>query len=167
MDDCLKVAWKHQGYVYGDYVRDLILHENKLQEISLYFQKDEHLKLFLDEMGDKIKHISLTKGNKIKTGLYAGSYLISALKYDTKIPDDMDINKLLYQNDSGEEWLSLSEMSADFLKHKILSRQASVNFKYVNTDHNLKFKKLLNDGWMLYSEKIESSSQKNGGCTLL
>ena len=180
IDDCITVASKYNGRVFGGYVRNILvpkLYNQPLvgfKDVDLWFTNQSDANWFILQMGDKLTVKVYTdqynnfKDNKVRYPFGRTQFmLLDELKNPVVIIDvivseklpinDLNVNKLTFNTDG---WASFSNCSVDTLKQLIRDKEtyrlpyySEKDYKDANMDwlpQKARLEKLERLGWKVY-----------------
>ena len=144
--DCIKIASKHGGKVFGGFVRDIVIPsetdphaEVSLKDIDIWFKTDDLADAFRAEMGDRFSESSAnlsgeSMGEFSRYCLYlrkCGTNLIAIdVIVANRLPvSDFDVNTVNYSLTEEGKWIT---DSPQYLVDKIVRKEATMLPTYID-----------------------------------
>ena len=140
IDDCIKVASKHGGRVFGGYVRNVLIPaiynqpSPGFKDVDLWFTTHHNAAAFLIEMGYNMKKLCTTdQYNKKGKVVYpfdreqfmllhnnANVVIVDIIISLTLPVNDLDVNQLTYST----HWEAFGKYRVESLQHQIMNKEA-------------------------------------------
>ncbi len=178
--DCLKIATKHNGHVYGGFVRDVIVPKMVdpkckvgFKDLDIWFDDQVNANNFVTEMGDSFKEDNVIDGTAYPGGFKRTQYwlikdsVIMAfvdVVVSTELPvDDFDVNTLLFRV-RNDEYVCNGSFYDKQLIEQIKQKKAVMMESYMKKIENLRSEKL-----KIIADKFEAriDNLKNKGWTII
>jgi hypothetical protein len=187
IDQCISVASKYNGRVFGGYVRNVLVPRQfnipcpGFKDLDLWFTTKEQADFFVREMGllfRKIQHIGASPSHVVKYPFERDQYylvkntnnleesVIVDVVVSKEIPvDDLNVNQLTFNTYEG--FISFGNESTDALMTFIKNKEAVTLPGWMNKVKNdfivqgKRYDKLKQTGWMIHNNVSLVTGTKN------
>lgn len=146
---CLAIATKYDGYVYGGFVRDVIVPKMvdpncdvKFKDVDIWFDQRSNVGKFITKMGDKLK-----MKHHVPPETYPGAFNRTQyylIEYDTVLAfidvvvsnnlpvDDLDINNITFSINDDKEYYYRESIFNNNLIEQIKAKRAIMMQSYTD-----------------------------------